>query len=192
MTEEATVSVEQAACPKCSASPTYHAGLHAGHVWTNVQCPAYQTRNGDDCICDPAAKAREQAGREDDDETEDVPPIDLDSVAAMVRAAGVPCVVEQTGGGCATIYAGSKVERAEDPEWPRSAAAMGPGWFDHHPALGVYEQGKAWREECYIGSDDDGESLLYITTEDLTDEQCASALIGLSVGTLIYWIYNGR
>lgn len=28
-----------------------NAGLGVGHIWTEVQCPAYQTLNGADCTC---------------------------------------------------------------------------------------------------------------------------------------------
>lgn len=44
-------SQQQADCPKCQATPFYHADLHAGHIWTATFCPAYQTGNGDDCTC---------------------------------------------------------------------------------------------------------------------------------------------
>jgi len=46
-----TPNDKQDACPQCHAQPGYHAGLHAGHVWTNVHCPAYATGLGSDCEC---------------------------------------------------------------------------------------------------------------------------------------------
>lgn len=30
---------------------TGNAGLGAGHIWTNMQCPAYGTLRGLDCTC---------------------------------------------------------------------------------------------------------------------------------------------
>lgn len=196
-TDNGQRSERQAACQQCSESDCYHAGLHAGHIWTNVRCPAYVTRNGDDCTCDPSKRETtyEQAGRAADDEetddVDDVQPINLDRVCSLVLAAGVPCEVEQTGGGTATIYAGPLHERSDDPDWPRHAAAMGPGYFEQHIGRGAYLDARAWREECYIGADDDGESRDYIAAEDLTEEQCAAALIGLSVCTFILYVWEG-
>lgn len=51
----------------------------------------------------------------------------LDTVAALIRDAGFPATVEQTGGGCATLYAG---RRGEDENGNESAdVIVGPGWF---------------------------------------------------------------
>lgn len=210
-------SAKQRACSKCSVDDCYHAGLHAGHIWTTMTCPAYVTRNGDDCTCDPKKRETEyeQAARpacscvtddgvsvpgsdpscpidgyeEEDDDEQQPAPIDLDHVVSLVNAAGVPCHVDQTGGGCATLFAGPHIFRAEDPEWPLRAACAGPGWFDHIPARHVYEKPRAWREECYIGPEDcDDPNYDYIGTEDLTDEQIADAIIGLSIATLLVHI----
>jgi hypothetical protein len=46
-----TANAEQDACEKCQARPGYHADLHAGHIWTNVSCPAYRSMDGADCTC---------------------------------------------------------------------------------------------------------------------------------------------
>ena len=59
-------------------------------------------------------------------------------VCDKLRARGVPAYVEQTGGGCATIYAGTPVvlegpDAEEFPEYPVMAGPgmfYGPGWTD--------------------------------------------------------------
>lgn len=63
MTDEQRVTAAQAACPKCKETPGWHADLHAGHVWTNVDCPAYRTQDGDDCTC--GGRAPTAGGTED-------------------------------------------------------------------------------------------------------------------------------
>lgn len=76
--------------------------------------------------------------------------IDFDAVRTALHARGIDAYVEQTGGGCATIYAGPT---HEEPGWgKRWACLAGPGWFD----------GPGWTNpkgdpnDFYIGPDDDG------------------------------------
>jgi hypothetical protein len=47
------MSAAQDACQQCARvlDGYPHAGLHAGHIWTEVRCPAYRTLDGDDCTC---------------------------------------------------------------------------------------------------------------------------------------------
>ena len=45
------MSAAQDSCKECRTTRGYHAALHAGHLWTRVDCPAYITLNGDDCDC---------------------------------------------------------------------------------------------------------------------------------------------
>jgi hypothetical protein len=74
-----------------------------------------------------------------------------DDVVALVTAAGYPCVVEQTGGGTATIYAGAMFMLDDVQRYPVIA---GPGEFE----------GPAWTLSSFslwefaIGPDDDGET----------------------------------
>lgn len=77
--------------------------------------------------------------------------VDMQVVAEIVSRAGVPAYVEQTGGGCATIFAGVAYKDAEGDE--RFPAAAGPGWFTgphfSEPRASLYEFG--------VGPDNDGE-----------------------------------
>jgi hypothetical protein len=52
--------------------------------------------------------------------------LSMSRIAAMVREQGVPCFVDQTGGGTATIYAGCPIPTEDGPVYPVSA---GPGSF---------------------------------------------------------------
>ena len=48
--------------------------------------------------------------------------LDMDAIVERVRAAGFPAYVEQTGGGCATVYAGPPdADGASTPEPARGA-----------------------------------------------------------------------
>lgn len=76
--------------------------------------------------------------------------IDLDAVAEAVRALGVDCAVEQTGGNCATLCAGPMVG-------DRHTVVAGPGWFEG-PG---WTRPRASLAEFFIGSDDDGETKPY-------------------------------
>lgn len=74
-----------------------------------------------------------------------------DTITEMVKAAGFKCYVEQTGGGCATIYAG---ETHEEPDYgTRHAVLAGPGAFGWGQEPSVFDDGELW-----IGPDDDGQS----------------------------------
>ncbi|NMH96565.1 hypothetical protein [Pseudonocardia acidicola] len=77
--------------------------------------------------------------------------IDMDRVAQLVRAAGVTCVLDTSGGGCATIWAGPT--REEPGYGTRSAAIAGPGMFGwgQRPST-------ASISDFYIGPDDNGEA----------------------------------
>jgi hypothetical protein len=96
-------------------------------------------------------------------------PWDADEIARIVRDThGVPCYVEHTGGGCATIYAGTPYTDAEgDPRYP---AIAGPGYF----VGGNRSNGARFhRDECYVGPDDDGETVLDPVHPGLTPEGVA-------------------
>lgn len=74
--------------------------------------------------------------------------IDLDKVVELVRAElpDAQCYVEQTGGGCATIYLGQPYEIGGEELIPVSA---GPGWFDGPN----WTEGRGHRDEFYVGWD---------------------------------------
>jgi hypothetical protein len=75
--------------------------------------------------------------------------IDLRALADAVRERGHDAVVEQTGGGAATLYASRQApDRYGDPRW---SAAVGPGWYaDRDPRRPVADAA-----DCYIGPDGD-------------------------------------
>lgn len=80
--------------------------------------------------------------------------IDLDEVVNQLAKLGVPAYVEQTGGGCATIYAGTPQSWPDQYGDRRYAAAAGPGWFEG-PA---WTKGRGHTDEFYFGPDDDGDT----------------------------------
>jgi hypothetical protein len=80
--------------------------------------------------------------------------LNLDHVVTLVRRQGVFAYVEQTGGGCATIYAGEAYpdpasDHPADMLWP---AVAGPGWFEG-PA---WTRARALLSDFSIGVDDQG------------------------------------
>lgn len=111
-----------------------------------------------------------------------------DELTHLLEEVGIPAYVEQTGGGCATIYAGPlfayhhTVWRAGKPtdeteiEW-RHVVAAGPGNYgwDQGPSIGNIG-------EFYVGPNDEGETE-GVTTGDLapTNTRQLAALIGLYV-----------
>lgn len=74
--------------------------------------------------------------------------VNFDEVVELVRAQGIAAYVEQTGGGCATILAGTLSEDG------RAVAAAGPGWFEG-PG---WTLGRGDTDELFVGRDDSGES----------------------------------
>jgi len=102
--------------------------------------------------------------------------IDLQKVCDILASEhSVTAYVEQTGGGCATIYAG---EPWDEANWGnRYPAVAGPGWFD----------GPGWTlprgdlHDFYIGPDDDGESDDITRPLDDHDETAVARLIAAAV-----------
>ena len=107
-----------------------------------------------------------------------------DKIVALLLAAGMVAYVEQTGGGCATIYA-SRTADADGAPFvhdyvetdgsieKRAEVAMGPGWFE----------GPGWTDgrfsalEASVGPHDDGEVTPYFTVESDTDESVAAKML---------------
>lgn len=81
--------------------------------------------------------------------------VDLDALAAAVRALGHEAFVEQTGGGCATLFAGGT--HIDGHGETRYVAAAGPGWFDGPdwtlPRAFIGQGG-----DFCVGPDDDGDN----------------------------------
>lgn len=97
----------------------------------------------------------------------------MNRIVELLQAKGVAnAYVEQTGGGCATIYAGpTHLDGNGDERW---AVCAGPGWFTN--GGGAFGD----RADFYIGPDDDGEAPLDELdrpTEDTTDEQVAEMIL---------------
>lgn len=79
--------------------------------------------------------------------------IDMDAVVADLHAMGHPAFVQQTGGGCATIQAGTPfTDSLGDDRYPVLA---GPGWFEG-PGFTVARANVA---DFYIGPDEDDPDL---------------------------------
>lgn len=86
--------------------------------------------------------------------TPDYTSVDMDRMVRILNALDIPAEMEMTGGGVATLYAGSEL-RPVDPEYgPRRQACAGPGWFEGPN----YTQPRCAFDDFYIGPDDDGES----------------------------------
>lgn len=81
--------------------------------------------------------------------------IDMQAVVEHVRKAGVYAYVEQTGGGTATIYAGTLSEWPDGHGDRRHAVAAGPGLFEGRGTNG-FTKPYADTSEFWIGPDDDG------------------------------------
>ncbi len=79
-----------------------------------------------------------------------MPELNLDKVCDLLHKRGIKAYVEQTGGGCATIFAGpTHIDEYGDE---RYAAVAGPGWF----AGPGWLHGRATTDEFGVGRDDDG------------------------------------
>lgn len=64
----------------------------------------------------------------DGTQPERIAALDGDEICRIIHQAGFPAIVEQTGGGVATIYAGHELTnpKTKDPYYP---CVAGPGWF---------------------------------------------------------------
>lgn len=106
--------------------------------------------------------------------------IDLERVCEILNARGVQAYVENTGGGCAAIYAGQPViwnDELDGDVW-RFQAIAGPGWFDGPH----YSQGMATLHEFYVGPDTpDGDGYTDVAATGAQTLQCVAALIAAQV-----------
>lgn len=106
------------------------------------------------------------------DEADDAD-INMDRIVEGLRQEGVRAYVEQTGGGCATIYIGETIPDSKGAGWDGYELCAGPGWFD----------GPGWtlargaRSDFYIGPDDQGETDPFSVTEDMTDGEILAYIL---------------
>lgn len=117
--------------------------------------------------------------------------LDMDKICELLKKRGIPAIVEQTGGGTATIYAGElrkkMVKATPAPLGHRSAgstfeerwqASAGPGWFKG-PG---WTNGRADTDEFYVGTDDDGEGEYVAATDQWTEATAADAIAAVVGG----------
>ena len=91
--------------------------------------------------------------------------IDLERVVARVRKTYPDVLVEQTGGGTATIMVYANETLPEN----RALIAAGPGWFTGPN----WTKGRASRDEFYVGLDEDTGDLGEYLDPALTDDEIA-------------------
>jgi hypothetical protein len=96
--------------------------------------------------------------------------LDLDWFVNLLHAGDIPAFIEQTGGGCATVYAGVPYRDADSRV--RYPCVAGPGWFEGRR----WTQGRASVDEFTVGPDDDGDTTPYYATE-ADDEVTLAAVI---------------
>ena len=111
--------------------------------------------------------------------------LDMRLIRDRVRARGVPCVVEQTGGGCATLYAGRP---AVSVMWPDDPAyypvAAGPGTY--------YPVPEADDREFSAGLTlPDGDVFDSFVAEGLSEAQWADVIVKLHDGVRADMIVPG-
>lgn len=101
--------------------------------------------------------------------------MDMQKVVDILRERfGVYAMVEQTGGGVATIQA--RPTFADDDNTERFSALAGPGWFDGPGWSNAY----AAYDGFYVGPDDDGDTNPYALTRRivLTEFDVAKVIAG--------------
>lgn len=112
--------------------------------------------------------------------------VNMDRIVEIIKAEGFYAYVEQTGGGCATIYSSDRSSE-QYPGAPapylinpldgegRYPVIAGPGWFE----------GPGWTNargalgDFYVGPDDDGERTPWEAGEGETEETIAERMIFL-------------
>lgn len=115
-------------------------------------------------------------------EDEVTAPINLNRVVAWLKLYGVPAYVEQTGGGCATIYAGDRnVDRYGDGDLYH-ALAIGPGWFEGPN----WTEARADTTDLYIGPHDQGEGDAVSTHAGMTELEIAWLAVNMLTGAPLW------
>lgn len=91
---------------------------------------------------------------------------DMDELTTLLVRRGVSAYVQQTGGGCATVYIGNIINDYYE-------MAAGPGWFN----------GPAWTlprarwGDFYYGPDDDGDTIPDTVTDPMPLTDLADLLL---------------
>lgn len=80
--------------------------------------------------------------------------IDMDAIVGLLAAEGIDAYVEQTGGGCATLFAGRLDDDDRDVMHEGWAATAGPGYF----AGPGWTLGRGVLGDFWIGRNDDGDT----------------------------------
>jgi len=103
--------------------------------------------------------------------------IDLDKVCRILKSRyNVASYVEQTGGGCATIYAGARIPDGDGEE--RFQACAGPGWFEG-PG---WSNGRANTADLSVGPDDDGQADPVVADPDWDEQRVALEIVKVIIG----------
>lgn len=102
---------------------------------------------------------------------------DMDAIVTALKSRyQIPAYVEQTGGGCATIYAGEAVQICEvegEPHYNQYPVLAGPGWFEG-PG---FTNPRATTAEFYIGTYDSDDDDGYVTLADEFDDGSGTDLL---------------
>lgn len=89
--------------------------------------------------------------------------IDMDAVASEIQSHGVPAFVQNSGGGCATLYAGELIG-------DYYAACAGPGVF----AGPDWTMGRAFADDFWVGTDGVEDAYALVT---VTDPKAVAAVV---------------
>lgn len=105
--------------------------------------------------------------------------IDMTAIVGMLHRADIAAYVEQTGGGCATIYVGERNRViADDPDYLYWELSIGPGTFDWDG-----DEHVGFLGDFYMGPHDQGESDIGLSFHTETDTEIA-ALAVVYINTL--------
>lgn len=109
-----------------------------------------------------------------------MPEFSMDEVVKILTAKGVEnAYVEQTGGGCATIFAGPT---HDEPDYgKRYAVAAGPGAYGRYDG-GEWHDSVGHTDEFCIGADDYGDGPHFY----VSDKPGADTMTAEDVATLIH------
>lgn len=96
--------------------------------------------------------------------------LDFDRIVQILNEQGIKAYTEQTGGGTATIYAGTPVH--EEGWGDRYPAVAGPGYF----AGPGWTHGTGTKGEFCVGPDDDGVANPIFSDDTWTEQRAADEI----------------